>query len=33
MTIHIQATDVDLTQFPSGPNQRIADLDIYIKPI
>jgi hypothetical protein len=33
MTIEIQATDVDLTQFPSGPNQDIADLDIYIDPI
>ena len=33
MTIHIQGTNIDLTQFPSGPNKRIADLDIYIKPI
>ena len=33
MTIHIQGTDVDLTQFPSGPNQRIADLKIYVQPL
>jgi hypothetical protein len=33
VTIQIEATNVDLTQFPSGPNQDIADLDIYIKPI
>ncbi len=33
MTIHIQGTNIDLTQFPSGPNQHIADLKIYVKPI
>lgn len=33
MTIHIQGTNIDLTQFPSGPNQRIADLKIYVQPL
>ncbi len=33
MTIRIQATNVDLTQFPSGPDQRIADLKIYVQPV
>jgi hypothetical protein len=33
MTIHIQGVNVDLTQFPSGPNQHIADLEIYIQPL
>ena len=33
MTIHIQGTNIDLTQFPSGPNQDIADLKIYVQPL
>lgn len=32
MTINIQGTDVDLTQFPSGSNQLIAYLKIYVQP-
>ena len=33
MTIHIRGVDVDLTKFPSGPSQHIADLKIYVQPV
>ena len=33
MTVHIQGVNVDLTQFPSGPDQHIADLKIFVQPI
>ncbi|MBN2182059.1 MAG: right-handed parallel beta-helix repeat-containing protein [Sedimentisphaerales bacterium] len=33
LTIYIRGTNVDLTQFPSGPSQHIANLEIYINPI
>lgn len=32
LTIHIQGVNVDLTQFPSGNDQHIADLKVFVQP-